>query len=164
MGSRRGRSAPRLSAGALLLAALGLILSATAVLAHRGHALWTDITWADDRFEIVHRMHLADAITANRAMGGREPIELPRSLARVALYVEERFGLAQPPAAEGPSPFETIGAEIEDDFLFVYQEWVTDLPERFPELLNTVLLDLEPQAQAFVHIRGPGLDEERERR
>lgn len=143
---------------------LALMLASGAGLAHRGHAVWTDITWAGDRFEIVHRMHLADAITANRFMGGREAIEEPRSLARVALYVEERFRLqAGNGAGDAVAGPETIGAEIEDDFIFVYQEWITELPERFPEVDNTLLLDIEPGSQAFMHIEGPGIAEERER-
>ncbi|MEO1081162.1 MAG: DUF6702 family protein [Pseudomonadota bacterium] len=146
-----------------------LVLFAVDSPAHRGHAVWTDITWVGDRFEIVHRMHLADAIAVNRFMGGRDAIEAPRSLARVALYVEERFKLqGANEAADGDeideSRLDTIGAEIEDDFMFVYQEWVTRLPLRFPALENTVLLDVEPDAQAFVRILGPELDEERERR
>jgi hypothetical protein len=146
----------------LLQVALLLLLFPGPVSAHRGHAVWTDITWAGDRFEIVHRMHLADAISVNRLMGGRDAIEEPRSLARVALYVEERFRLAPVSGDEGPV-FETIGAEIDDDFIFVYQEWITALPERFPDLANRVLLDIEPEAQAFLRIQGPGLAEERQR-
>ena len=149
---------------------LGLTLAAAGGQAHRGHAVWTDITWVGDRFEIVHRMHLADAITANRFMGGREAIEAPRSLARVALYIEERFtvvvepGLGDTQGSRSASILETIGAEIEDDFIFVYQEWETALPERFPSVDNRVLLDIEPEAQAFLHIVGPGISEERELR
>jgi len=154
--------------------------------------VWTDITWVEGRFEIVHRMHLSDAITVNRYMGGTEAIEELRSLARVALYVDERFTLlgdlsatqetldisrkaaldaplstaVTAPQAETASTgivLSTIGAEIEDDFMFVYQEWVTPLPKHFPIVDNFVLLDVEPDAQAFIKIKGPGLNEERER-
>ncbi|WP_439102250.1 DUF6702 family protein [Congregibacter sp.] len=137
--------------------------------AHRGHAVWTDITWSGESFEIVHRMHLADAIVVNRYMGGTQPIEELRSLALVALYVDERFKLLSGESAEDQAvptdtiKLTTIGAEIEDDFLLVYQEWVTPLPERFPVIDNLVLLDVEPESQAFIKIKGPGLDEERER-
>lgn len=134
--------------------------------------MWTDITWAGESFEIVHRMHLADAIVVNRYMGGTLPIEELRSLALVALYVDERFKLLSGlPANDqgdtagsgGDIELLTIGAEIEDDFLLVYQEWVTPLPERFPVIDNFVLQDVEPESQAFIKIKGPGLDEERER-
>ena len=139
-------------------AALLIALAAPAT-AHRGHAVWTDITWTGETFEITHRLHLADAVTVLRSLGSREEVETPRALARLALYVEERFaiqGLADPAA---PS---TLGAEVEDDFLFVYQEWSSALPERFPAIDNAVLLDVEPRAQHFIRIRGPGIDEERQ--
>lgn len=103
-------------------------------------------------------MHLADAIAVNRFMRGRESIEALRSLARVALYVEERFVVL------GDAALSTLGAEIEDDFLFVYQEWLTPLPSRFPTVDNSLLLDIEPESQAFIKVHGPGLEEERERR
>lgn len=142
-----------------------LLLLALQGYAHRGHAVWTDIIWAGESFEIVHRMHLADAIVVNRYMGGTEPIEETRSLARVALYVAERFELLGVAEGEADVPIglEIIGAEIEDDFLLIYQEWITPLPEQFPVIDNFILLDVEPEAQAFIKIKAPGLDEERER-
>ena len=140
-----------------------LLLSTVPGFAHRGHAVWTDIVWAKESFEIVHRIHLADAIVVNRYMGGTEPIEETRSLARVALYVEERFEL-QSLATDGePIRLDTVGAEIEDDFLLIYQEWHTSLPEQFPVIDNFILLDVEPEAQAFIKIKAPGLDETKEK-
>ncbi|MDP5052591.1 MAG: hypothetical protein NWP69_02265 [Congregibacter sp.] len=149
----------------VLTAGLALTILSVALpgAAHRGHAVWTDIGWADDRFEIVHRMHLADAIVVNRYMGGTQPIEEMRSLALVALYVEERFTLLGTTANGEAVALQTIGAEIEDDFILVYQEWATALPTQFPVVDNAVLLDVEPGSQAFIKIKGPGLDEERER-
>jgi len=148
------RCACGLLAGALLLS-----LSSWAM-AHRGHAVWTDVQWAGESFEIVHRLHLADAITIQRYMGVAGSIDELRGQAAVALYVEERFTLLLGNQRVTPT---TIGAEIEDDFLLVYQEWVAPLPERFPPIDNFLLLDIEPDAQAFVHIDGPGISEERER-
>ena len=148
--------------GALL--ALTCALSGASASAHRGHAVWTDISWTGDRFEITHRMHLADAIAINRFAGGDDDIEALRSLALVALYVEARFTLlnTSDTTALTTQP-KTIGAEIEDDFVFVYQEWEAPLPAVFPQIDNRILLDIEPAAQAFIHISGPGIDEERER-
>ena len=106
-------------------------------------------------------MHLADAITVSSASGGgNEPIAAPRSLARVALYVEERFKVVTGGEAV---TLDTLGAEIEDDFLFVYQEWHVALPAVFPAVDNTLLLDVEPESQAFIRIVGPGIAEERVR-
>lgn len=151
-----------------MLTGLGLALCAAVALAHRGHAVWTDIVWNGEGFEITHRIHLADAIAANRLMGGGDAIEASRSLARVALYVEERFLIlaarGTPPGSAETPKLHTLGAEIEDDFLFVYQQWQGPLPARFPPIDNSVLLDLEPGAQAFMRITGPGINEQRERR
>ena len=146
--------------GSALLLALILSMGALEISAHRGHAVWTDIHWASDGFEIVHRMHVADAITINRFMGGKLPIDDLQSLALVALYVEERFLLSDAATDVG---LETLGAEIEEDFLFVYQEWAAPLTRRFPAIDNRLLLDVEPHSQAFIRIKGPGLDEERVR-
>lgn len=144
----------------LLAAALLIALSSWAE-AHRGHAVWTDITWNGEGFEIVHRLHLADAITIQRSLGDTGPIEALRSQALVALYVEERFTLLVADERVTPS---TVGAEIEDDFLLVYQEWRAPLPgDRFPDIDNRILLDVEPDAQAFMIIEGPAISEERER-
>jgi len=148
--------------GAVL--AVSCALTGASAVAHRGHAVWTDINWNGDRFEITHRMHLADAIAVNRFAGGDDDIEALPSLARVALYVEERFILlATGDTTALETPLITIGAEIEDDFVFVYQEWEAPLPAVFPKIDNRILLDVEPDAQAFIHISGPGIDEERER-
>ncbi len=105
------------------LALLGLVLLVCAAHsnAHRGHAVWTDIHWAEDRFS------LARAEDEERAV------------------------------------FETIGAEIVDGFVYVYQEWSTPLPAEFSDIDNRVLLDVDPGSQAFIRIKGPGLDEERVR-
>jgi hypothetical protein len=153
---------------AAALAGLALALCAAVALAHRGHVVWTDIVWNGNGFEITHRMHLADAIAANRLMGGRDAIEAPRSLARVALYVEERFlvlaARGTPPGPPEARRLHTLGAEIENDFLFVYQHWQGPLSARFPPVDNSLLLDLEPDAQAFIRITAPGISEERERR
>lgn len=156
---RQEGDAPRTRGIPGLLVALALLLVLPGE-AHRGHAVWTDITWTGNGFEIVHRVHLADAITINRHVGGMAAIEELASLARVALYVEDRFSVLH---KGGPVPVTTIGAEIEDDFMLVYQEWSTALPEEFPEIDNQLLLDVEPDAQAFIRIEGPGIDEERVR-
>lgn len=144
-------------AWSLLLLAL---LSTPSVWAHRGHGVWTDIVWANDRFEITHRLHAADALTITRSTGSSATIDAPEELARLALYVEERFSIE--PHGGPPSSMITIGAETEDDFVFVYQEWLVDVvPEAFPVIRNEILVDVEPGAQRFIRIVTPGGVEER---
>lgn len=157
----RGQRERRLPRAVRVFLGAMLVMNAVLAGAHRGHAVWTDIRWNGAGFEIVHRLHLADAITIQRHLGDSGRIETLRSQALVALYVEERFTLL---VADQRITPDTIGAEIDDDFLLVYQEWAAPLPENgFPEIDNRVLVDVEPGAQAFVHIEGPEISEERER-
>ena len=58
----------------------------------------------------------------------------------------------------------TLGAELDDDFAFIYQEWHPEaLPETFPAINNGLLIDLIPEAQQFTRIETPKGIEERRR-
>lgn len=129
--------------------------------AHRGSAVWTEIIWRDNHFQITHRLHTADALHINRYMGGSGELNALEDLARLALYVDLRFSLSEQLTLQ--SPLVTLGAELEDDFAFIYQEWhPAVLPEQFPELAHTLLIDLVPQAQRFIRIETPqGIEERR---
>jgi len=148
MAGHRWRQSTSTLAGTLLL---WLSLTAAHSWAHRGHGVWTDIVWSQDRFEITHRLHAADAITITRRTGSHLGIDTPEGLARLALYVEERFAIA---GGDDPQPAViTLGAEVEDDFVYVYQEWPVELGAKaFPIIQNDILIDLEPRAQRFVRI------------
>lgn len=126
-----------------------LLMGAGTAIAHRGHGAWTNVTWAEDRFEIVHRIHLADAIELLRGMAPDAVIDSIEGQARLALYVESRFTIYN---ADGtPVSLDTIGAEIDDDFLVVYQEWpVPTPPEVTPQFSSRVLFEIDPTAQRFV--------------
>ena len=52
---------------------------------------------------------------------------------------------------------ETLGAEIEGDFLYVYQEWQTIEPV-LPEFRSQLLTDVLPDAITWVHIEAPGIN------
>ena len=135
-----------------------LLLSVSSLAcAHRGHGSWTEMDWVNDRFEITHQIHLADAIRLLEAMEVEAPIDSMEALALLALYVEARFSMHN----DGGTPvvLETLGAEIDDDFLYVFQEWVTPLPATMPTITSEVLLDIEPSAQAFIHVEAPGITE-----
>lgn len=146
--------------------AAGLVISCLcwwqpSVSAHRGSAVWTDIVWQDDHFQITHRLHAADALLANRAMGGNGELDTLEQLARLALYVEAHFSLSS--TAGNQSSVVTLGAELEDDFAFVYQEWFpVKQPNPFPEITNNLLTDLVSNPQRFVRIETPkGIEERR---
>lgn len=125
---------------------LALLCHTGNVNAHRGHGAWSEVTRVDQGFEIVHRMHLADAIELLRGMAPGVKVESIEGQARLALYVEARFQII-----DAGGTLETIGAEIEDDFLLVYQEWrITDLPATTPMFSSRVLFEIDPTAQRFV--------------
>lgn len=128
---------------------LAMITGSGAADAHRGHGAWTDVTWAGDRFEITHRMHLADAIELLRGIAPDTVVDSIEGQARLALYVESRFAIQD---ADGtPVALDTIGAEIDDDFLLVYQEWpVGSPPDVPPQFSSRVLFEIDPTAQRFV--------------
>lgn len=139
----------------------------SAAWAHRGHAVWTDVSWNGTAFEITHRLHVADALTVHRSLRLSNALDAPESLAALALYAERRFqpalnqGTGQGVPSHGYSAMNTLGAEIEDDFLLIYQEWPIPLSGAFPDINNTILTDVEHGVQHFMRITGPGIDEER---
>jgi hypothetical protein len=122
----------------------GILLS-QAVFAHRDSTVFSDIMWSGDRFEIVHEMHLADALRVADFLKLGGEIDQLRNLASMALYVEHHFDVAR---EAGSTPINTIGAEIDGDTLYVYQEWVTPLQDPFPKVTNTLLVDVIPKASA----------------
>lgn len=140
--------------GVLLTSAM--LLLSTQVQAHRGHGSWTDFVWSVDRFEITHRIHLADALKLLERIDNEVAIDSMEGMALLAIYVERNFSIT---AGEGPAALETLGAEIDDDFLYVYQEWLTPLPEAMPVFESTLLHDIEPSAHTYVHVEAPGINE-----
>ncbi len=149
---------PRPTIRRLIYCAVSLVfLCVTSlVAAHRGHGSWTEMTWVDDRFEITHQIHLADAIHVLEAMEAEAPIDSMEALALLSLYVEARFAMHQDGA---PVALQTLGAEIDDDFVYVFQEWLTPLPETMPVMTSDVLRDVEPSAQTFIRIEAPDINE-----
>jgi len=79
----------------------------------------------------------------------------------LALYVDQRFTLS---VSDGTSSaIVTLGAELEDDFAFIYQEWYPAAkPTAFPPIVNDLLIDLVSDAQRFVRIEtSQGIEERR---
>ena len=100
----------------------GLALLAGPALAHRLARSETEIRIADDgAVRVIHTLHLQDAQDALYRAGIIDAPDLGslRNRARLALYTEERFALSVDGTA---APLELIGAEIEGDSVFVYQE------------------------------------------
>ena len=96
--------------------------AAVPALAHRLARTETDVRIAEDgTVGVTHVYHLQDAQSALFEAGLIDAPDLGslRAQARLALYTEEHFALL----VDGrPSPLSIVGAEIEGDSVFVYQE------------------------------------------
>ena len=139
----------------LIQLAMAVVMCAIAAVAngHRGHGMWSEITWADDRFEITHRLHLSDAIQTLRLLDMSASIDELSGQALLAIYVEKNFGVSDPKHA---TSLTTLGAEISDDFFYVYQEWLTDLPQDMPFFWSKVLSDVVKESHSWIYYEVPG--------
>lgn len=135
--------------------------------AHRLPECVTSLDWSEpeQRLEITHRLHRHDAQQALERLTGDAATELEsvESRARLALYVESRFGLR----ADKPLPLNLIGAEFDGDYLLVYQEYQGPLPDGLsvrseallewnPEQVNTVLVRIRGEQRQLALDAGAG--------
>ncbi len=141
--------------GAVLLLVLAV---AAPSWGHRDHGVWTEVIWAEDRFEITHHLHRQDAQAVLSSQAPSVLLDSPEGLARVALYVEQRFTVVQ---QDEPVVLEMIGAEVEDDFLYVYQEWRVEEPTAPKAFRSQLLTDVLSDARTWVRFEAPGVNETR---
>ena len=124
--------------------------------AHRDHGIWTEILWTNNHFEITHQIHLADAQILLDAIDASASLESLTGQALIVLHLEETFSL-ESEGAEGK--IDTIGAEIDDDFLFIYQEWYGKKPLRAPRFSQTALNLIYGATRATIHYQIDELNE-----
>jgi len=105
--------------------------------------------------EIIHRLHNHDAEFGVVAILKDRTITLDTLVGRaqLALYVEERFLVAE--FADGrvgaPLEIELIGAELDGEFVLVYQELKGELPD-VVAVRNDILRDVLPEQVNHVNI------------
>lgn len=143
------------------------LLGAMPAQAHRLPECVTSLAWfeSDQRLEISHRLHRHDAQLALERLTSDSGVELEsiESKARVALYVESRFGLRGMQSL----PLNLVGAEFDGDYLLVYQEYEGPLPKSLsvrsetlqewnPEQVNTVLLNVQGEQRQLALDAGAG--------
>jgi hypothetical protein len=137
-----------------LFVALALLSALHPALAHRVPGTSSTVDWnpRSGLTEITHRLHVHDALTGVERFyeGGPLSVTDPKHQARIALYVEDRFEIE---FADGtPIMLRTLGAELEGDYLLVYQETATRL--RGPiRIRNDILRDALPVQVNEVFIR-----------
>lgn len=128
----RAAAAARSAIAVLLLIAVGtlaLALVPSAARAHRAPGTTSVIDWnpRSGHTEVEHRLHVHDALTGIPALIGSDRLDptMLADLARIALYVEQRFAVQM---NDDPVPLITLGAELLDDYVLIYQEWRGRLP------------------------------------
>jgi len=109
--------------------------------------------------EIIHRLHTHDAELGIIAAVGDRSLTLDKLVGRaqLALYVEERF-LVATIKDEGigvPLEIELIGAEMDGEFVLIYQEYRGELPNQFA-VRNDILRDVFPEQINQVNIAVDG--------
>ena len=110
---------------------------------------------ATGNIEIIHRLHNHDAelgMLARYDIGGFS-LDALEGQARFALYVEEQFLLASgtDDGVGAPLSLELIGAELDGQYILVYQEYVGELPDRLA-VRNDILRDVFPEQVNHVNI------------
>jgi hypothetical protein len=109
--------------------------------------------------EIIHRLHNHDAELGIIAVHGDRSLTLDTLMGRaqLALYVEEHFRLATMGDDGIPAPLELdlVGAEVDGEFVLVYQEFSGTLPVRFA-VRDDILRDVFPEQVNHVNIAVTG--------
>jgi len=138
-----------------VLSAVILIPNHGHLLAHRQPEALTTISYNPNTgsTEIVHQLHAHDAeqvLEDNLSQDVRVSIDSVEGQARLALYVEERFELAEQ-NGEPLSDIKLLGAELEGDTLYAYQEYAKALPQTF-RIRNDILRDAFPEQVNTVNV------------
>jgi hypothetical protein len=115
--------------------------------------------------EIIHRLHNHDAELGVIAALGDKTLTLDKLVGRaqLALYVEEHFILAalKDDRIGAPLDLELIGAELDGEFILVYQEFNGELPTHiavrddilrdvFPGQVNHVNIAVGPEVRSLI--------------
>ena len=111
----------------LTLPALSLTLHAYG---HRAEFSLTDMRGQPDRgtLEVTHSIHLDDAMVLLASLGAPDGSLSRATQTQLMLYVDRHFALT---AGERTLALDPVGAQMDGDFLWVYQELKLErLPER----------------------------------
>ena len=105
--------------------------------------------------EVIHRLHNHDAELGIMAALNDRSLSLEQMLGRaqLALYIEERFILANVVDGEigAPLDLQLIGAELDGEYVLVYQEFIGSLPTELA-VRNDILRDVFPEQINHVNI------------
>ncbi len=127
--------------------------------AHRLNAAMTTVLLNErsGRLEVMHRfwLHDAEQVAGRIAGHGADLLASVEDQQRFAVYVHERFSLAD--GEDRPLPITLRGAEVDGDFLWVYQ--AMPLPNPLPGRLlirHDALRDIWPEQVNTVNVEHRG--------
>jgi len=141
-----------------------LLFSATPAQAHRQPEALTTIKFNSNtgKIEIIHRLHAHDLAQALPKIQGddHQTLEALKTRALVSLHVEEHFQIIDQKTRQ-PIQLSLVGAELEGEHLYVYQEFDGELPSMlalrhdvlralFPAQVNTINLTIGSDLHTLV--------------
>ncbi|GHA90551.1 hypothetical protein GCM10009069_11880 [Algimonas arctica] len=106
----------------IIIGGIAALTVATPAVAHRLARTETDVRITPDgAISVIHVYHLQDAQSAlfQAKMIDQPDLSSLRARAKLALYTQEWFTIA---ASGVPATLEIIGAEIEGDSVYIYQD------------------------------------------
>lgn len=145
---------------AIIVAAAALCVAAPAA-AHRmpGSISTVKPSASGDSIEIIHRLHSHDAELGVAAVLGEGSISLETLVGRaqLALYVEDRFRIAAATAGAAGAELvlDLVGAELDGEFVLVYQEYHGELPGGLA-IRDDILRDVFPDQVNHVNVAAGG--------
>lgn len=132
----------------LLIAILGM--AALPASAHQLKQSVTELNWRlhQQRLEVVHGLHLDDAMALLALFKAHDGVVTPAVGAQLLLYVEQHFGLT----IDGEvALLEAVGAEVDGDYLYIYQEMPMAVPPGALVVENRLMHDFFPDQQNLVN-------------
>lgn len=120
--------------------------------AHTLQQATSELVWRADTglLEISHTLHLDDALYLMADLGNPEGEMTVELQAKLLLYTEEHFRLAQ---HGQPLQLEALGAQVLGDFLWVYQEVQLAAPPQGIEVRTTMLQAYFAQQRHQVNLK-----------
>jgi len=109
----------------------------------------------ENYFQITHQIHLADAIDLLDHLNSSLSVDSPLGQATIALHVENSFTVQ---FAEERSIIKTIGVEIDNNFLFVYQETKSHPPAAVPSFSLEILDVISPSSSNIIRYENDGIN------
>lgn len=113
------------------------------------------INSATGNVEIIHRLHTHDAELGIVAALDDRSLTMDQLVGRaqLALYIEDRFTMAAVDGDEigAPLDLELLGAELDGEFVLVYQEFSGELPATIA-VRNDILRDVFPEQVNHVNL------------